>query len=106
TGPMLQFDDGTVWVSHLMNPANEVNWDAAKRTLTVKGPLCRRRAPLMSPVKQIVFRLLALTIGRCNPNWLRLLIQKLFITGKAAEVKPTEFCPQITQITRKLFNRG
>ena len=31
----------------------------------------------------MVFRLLALTIGRCNPNWLRLLIQKLFITGKA-----------------------
>ena len=38
----------------------------------------------MTPARQMVFRLLALTLGRCNPNWLRLLIQKLFITGKAA----------------------
>jgi hypothetical protein len=84
TGPMLQFGDGTAWVSHLVNPGNEVVWDAAAGTLTVRGIFCRRRSPLMTPAKQIVFRLLALTVGRCNPNWLRLLIQKLFITGKAA----------------------
>jgi hypothetical protein len=37
----------------------------------------------MTPLKQMAFRVLALTVGRCNPNWLRRLIQKLFITGKA-----------------------
>jgi hypothetical protein len=84
TGPMVQLEDGAVLVAHLVNRANAVKWDAGARTLTIRGALCRRRAPIMTPAKQMVFRLLALTIGRCNPNWLRLLIQKLFITGKAA----------------------
>jgi hypothetical protein len=84
TGPMVQLEDGTVLVAHLLNHANEVKWDPVNQTLTVSGPLCRRRAPVMTPVKQMVFRLLALTIGRCHPNLLRRLIQKLFITGKAA----------------------
>ena len=84
TGPMVKLGNGTVLVAHLLNRANEVKWNADNRTLTIRGRLCRRRAPLMTPVKQMVFRLLALTLGRCNPNWLRLLIQKLFITGKAA----------------------
>lgn len=84
TGPMVQLEDGAVLVAHLLNRLNEVKWDAGARTLTIHGALCRRRAPIMTPAKWMVFRLLALTIGRCNPNWLRLLIQKLFITGKAA----------------------
>ena len=84
TGPMVQLEDGTVLVAHLVNRANDVKWDAGARTLMIRGSLCRRRAPVMTPARQMVFRLLALTIGRCNPNWLRLLIQKLFITGKAA----------------------
>jgi hypothetical protein len=84
TGLMVQLEDGAVLVAHLVNRANDVKWDAAARTMTIRGSLCRRRAPLMTPAKQMVFRLLALTLGRCNPNLLRLLIQKLFITGKAA----------------------
>jgi hypothetical protein len=83
TGPMVQLESGVVLVTHLVNRANDVKWDADARTLTIRGTLCRRRAPIMTPAKQMVFRLLALTIGRCNPNWLRLLIQKLFITGRA-----------------------
>ncbi|MGO8837793.1 MAG: hypothetical protein ACLQAH_14605 [Limisphaerales bacterium] len=84
TGPMVQLEDGAVLVAHLVNRANDVKWDTGARTLTVRGALCRRRAPVMTPARQMVFRLLALTLGRCNPNWLRVLIQKLFITGKAA----------------------
>jgi hypothetical protein len=84
TGPMVQLEDGAVLVAHLVNRANDVKWNAGARTLTIRGALCRRRAPIMTPARQMVFRLLALTIGRCNPNWLRLLIQKLFITGRAA----------------------
>jgi hypothetical protein len=84
TGPMVQLEDGAVLVAHLVNRANDVKWNAGARTLTIRGALCRRRAPIMTPARQMVFRLLALTIGRCNPNWLRLLIQKLFITGRTA----------------------
>jgi hypothetical protein len=82
TGVMVQLDDGRTLVAHLYQAGNEATWDAAQRTLTVAGGLCRRRAPMMTPVKQMVFRLLALTLGQLNPNWLRLLVQKLFITGK------------------------
>ena len=84
TGPMVQLEGGAVLVAHLVNRANAVEWDAGARTLTIRGTLCRRRTPIMTPARQMMFRLLALTLGRCNPNWLRLLIQKLFITGKAA----------------------
>ena len=82
TGVMVQLEDGRVLVAHLFNRANQIDWDPAQGVLTIAGPLCRRRAPLMTPGKQMVFRALALTLGRLNPNWLRLVIQKLFITGK------------------------
>jgi hypothetical protein len=83
TGVMLRLEDGTVLVSHLVNSQNEIFWQPEKNELTVRGKLCRRRAPVMTPLKQMIFRLLALTIGRVNPNWLRSVVQKLFITGKA-----------------------
>jgi len=51
-----------------------VKWDAGARTLTIRGSLCRAVAPIMTPASRWVW-LLALTIGRANPNWLRLLIQ-------------------------------
>lgn len=82
TGPLVQLANGAALVAHLVAPQNEVNWNSAQATLTVAGRLCRRRAPLMTPFKQMVFRLLSITLGRLNPNWLRLLIQTLFITGK------------------------
>lgn len=82
TGVMVSLEDGRVLVAHLFQPDNKVTWDATQRTLTVTGGLCRRRAPVMTPLKQMVFRLLALTLGQLNPNWLRQLVQKLFITGK------------------------
>ncbi len=84
TGVMLRLEDGTVLVSHLVNARNEIRWLPEKNELTVRGNLCRRRAVVMTPLKQMIFRALTLTVGRINPNWLRMLIQKLFITGKAA----------------------
>jgi hypothetical protein len=83
TGVMLRLEDGTVLVSHLVNLQNEILWQPEKNELTVRGKLCRRRAPVMTPLKQMIFRLLTLTIGRANPNWMRSVVQKLFITGKA-----------------------
>ena len=82
TGPMVQFEDGRVLVTHLISEENEIRWDAATSTLTVSGHLCRRRAPIMTPLKQIVFRILSISLSRLNPNWLRILVQRLFITGK------------------------
>ena len=82
TGPLVQLEDGTALVAHLVAADNPVAWDAERGVLTVSGRLCRRRAPLMTPLKQIVFRLLSMTLGRIDPDWLRILIQKLFITGK------------------------
>lgn len=89
TGPLVQFADGTSLVAHLVSLQNQAQWDPAQGLLTIEGNLCRRRAPLMTPLKQMVFRALALTLGRLNPNWLRLLVQKLFITGKP--VTPSTF---------------
>jgi hypothetical protein len=83
TGVMLRLENGTVLVSHLVNPQNQINWQPEKNELTVRGKLCRRRAAVMTPLKQMVFRALTLTVGRLNPNWLRMFIQKLFITGKS-----------------------
>lgn len=82
TGPMIQLEDGSVLVTHLMAADNRVERLPDNSGLTVEGRLCRRRAPRMTPLKQIVFRLLSMSLGRIDPNWLRLLIQKLFITGK------------------------
>lgn len=82
TGPLVQFASGPALVAHLVAPDNQVDWRPAEGVLVVAGQLCRRRAPIMTPLKQIVFRLLSLTLGRLNPNWLRILIQKIFITGK------------------------
>jgi hypothetical protein len=84
TGPMVQFEDGRVLVSHLVSEKNEIRWEEGTSTLTVSGRLCRRRAPIMTPLKQIVFRILSIALGYVNPNWLRILVQRLFITGKPA----------------------
>jgi hypothetical protein len=84
TGPMIRDARGTVYVTHLVAEEPDARWDEASRTLEVRGVFCRRRAPVMTPLKQMVFRILNLTLGRLNPNWLRLVIQKLFITGKPA----------------------
>lgn len=110
TGPMVQFADGTVLVAHLTNPANRVNWDASGRALTIEGHLCRRRVPLMTPLKQIGFRLLALTVGRWNSNWLRRLVQKLFITGKPATkatfARTIRFAEDVIEITDAIDLHG
>jgi hypothetical protein len=82
TGPMIKPETGPTLVTHLVSDDNQVNWDPESSTLKVQGFLCKRRAPIMTPFKQIVFRILTLTLGRISPSMFRILIQKLFITGK------------------------
>jgi hypothetical protein len=87
TGPLIKLADGTVLTSHLVdrdgtptvegldNPGQPV-------TITVRGNLCRRRAKLATPFKQVLFRLLNLTLGRVAPQLMRKTLQKILITGK------------------------
>ncbi|MCA9706697.1 MAG: hypothetical protein KDK70_12670 [Myxococcales bacterium] len=81
TGPMLQTEDGKVLVSHLVDDhACEV--DEAKGRIVISGVMARRRSQLSSPVKQIAFRTMNLTVGRYNANLVRSTLQKILITGK------------------------
>jgi len=82
TGVIVKSSGGEVLVSHHI-AGHRIDVDEAESTLTVSGHFCRRRSARSSPLKQIVFRLLNLTVARVSPNLLRLIIQKLFITGKA-----------------------
>jgi hypothetical protein len=82
TGLVAELEDGTVAVMHVVAD-NESELSTDKRTLKVKGRFQRRRQPLPTPAKQIVFRVLNLTIGRFNPNLVRATLQKILITGKA-----------------------
>lgn len=81
TGPMLQDERGAVYVSHLVDDY-ELDLDMERGHIVIEGELALRRAPLSSPVKQIAFRLMNLTVGRANPNLVRTALQKLLITGK------------------------
>jgi hypothetical protein len=73
---------GRTLVSHLVDSRNRVEVDANLRRARVEGAMCLRRAMLPTPAKQIVFRLINLTLGRFAPNLLRALLQKKLIVGK------------------------
>lgn len=81
TGLMLQTTDGDVLVSHLVDD-HEIEAHPDTQTFTARGFLSRRRQPLSSPVKQILFRSMNLTVGRLHANMVRSILQKVLITGK------------------------
>jgi hypothetical protein len=72
---------GQVIVSHIVDD-NEVACDAERGVVRAKGVMCRRKAKLATPVTQVIFRMVNLTLGRFAPNLLRSLLQKVLITGK------------------------
>lgn len=80
TGPMLRSDDGEVFVSHLVDPEHEAQFKEG--TATIRGAMSKRRYPLPSPVKQMMFRGMNLSVGRLGPNAVRTVLQKVLITGK------------------------
>jgi hypothetical protein len=82
TGLVAELEDGTVAVMHIVAP-NHFERSNDGLTLKVAGRFQRRRQPLPTPAKQIIFRVLNLTIGRWNPNLVRATLQKILITGKA-----------------------
>jgi hypothetical protein len=85
TGLIGELDDGTVVVSHLVQPDNEITGEAEKThggRWLVKGTLCKRRKHQMSVLKNLLLRIWCLVIGRFNANLTRSLVQKIAITGK------------------------
>lgn len=83
TGIMARTEDGQVMVAHLVDPEHKIEAQLDPPIFSVTGLLSRRRKNLPTPFKQIVFRILLLTIGRFSANLTRFLLQKILITGKS-----------------------
>jgi hypothetical protein len=81
TGIMAETAEGQVLVSHLVDE-HEHHVDLAAGELVVSGFLSERRHQLSSPLKQMAFRALNLTVGRMDADLMRRTLQKVLITGK------------------------
>ena len=89
TGVMLQTEGGTTLVQHLVDD-HIVDVDVESGRFKVTGRMAKRRHQLSSPVKQIAFRAMNLSVGRFSANLVRSSLQKILITGKPrAEVQFT-----------------
>lgn len=83
TGIVAKLAGKKVVVAHQVDHENEIAVAKDHRSVDIRGRFHERRQPLPSPFKQIIFRVLNLTIGRYNPNLVRSVLQKILITGKA-----------------------
>src|SRR5207302_1588333 len=75
TGIIGKTADGRVIVSHIVDKY-KIGYDPAAGRISSSGTLCRRKAKLATPITQIIFRLVNLTLGRFWPDLLRKLLQK------------------------------
>lgn len=89
SGLIGKLEDGRVLVSHLVDDyevqikeSNDATSDGFFWEASVAGALCERRFRLPSPFKQVLFRMLNLTVGRFASDLLRSVLQKILITGK------------------------
>jgi hypothetical protein len=81
TGLMAHTTGGGAYVSHLVDDY-DIEIDLDRGELVVSGNMCKRRHPLPSPIKQIAFRTMNLSVGRFSANAVRTILQKVLITGK------------------------
>lgn len=81
TGLIGNTESGQVLVSHMVDEY-DTSADTDLERYSVAGHLCERKTRLASPMKQVAFRLVNMTIGRWWPNFLRSTLQKVLITGK------------------------
>lgn len=81
TGLIGETEDGRVVVSHLVDDF-EIEVDESARRLSVSGRMSLRKQHLSSPVKQILFRGVNLTVGRTHADLVRRTLQKVLIVGK------------------------
>ena len=79
---MARTADGDVLVSHLVDDEHTHQVEEETGFAMTSGALSRRRYPLPSPVKQIAFRGMNLSVGRFGANAVRSILQKVLITGK------------------------
>ena len=82
TGLIGELSDGRVIVSHLQDEKHVVEAIPEQGLLNVKGVMSVRSGKLATPFRQILFRILNMSLGRFFPNVLRALLQRLLITGK------------------------
>jgi hypothetical protein len=71
---------GRRFTSHKVDANAEVQW--GENSVTIRGKFQSARRKLATPLTQIIFRLVNLTLGRVAPNLLRSILQKALITGK------------------------
>ncbi|MGF1572584.1 MAG: hypothetical protein ACFCU1_05880 [Sumerlaeia bacterium] len=93
TGLIGRLNDGKVVVTHVVDNHASIQVDETARKITIVGKFQKRSSPLPTPFKQIIFRVLLLTIGRFDANLVRRLLQKILITGK--NVQPIGFSRSI-----------
>jgi hypothetical protein len=79
TGASLRMRDGRVAVTHLIDNYDR---DLAPDRIAVRGQMAWAKQKRMTPLKLILLRLINLSIGRIAPNAVRLLLQRMLITGK------------------------
>lgn len=82
TGLIGEFDGGRVAVMHIVDRDSKATVSEDHRTIEVEGVFQERKPLLPTPFKQLVFRVLLLTVGRFNANLVRSLLQKKLIVGK------------------------
>lgn len=82
TGILLHTQDGTTLVSHLVDDAFTQSFDLENEVFEATGPMSKRRHPLPSPIKQMAFRGMNISVGRLGPNVVRGILQRVLITGK------------------------
>jgi len=67
-------------VAHLVST---YDIDLEPDVITIQGNLGWAKQKQLDPVKNVVLRLVMLTVGRFFPNLIRMILQKLLITGKS-----------------------
>lgn len=82
SGILLQDEDGVCLVSHLVDDSFKIEVQPEKGIFVASGAMAKRRYPLPSPVKQMAFRSMNISVGRLGPNVVRGILQKVLITGK------------------------
>jgi hypothetical protein len=70
------------YVCHLWNDTPEV--EDAGGVLTMSGPMGKAKSNRMTPLKNVILRLLMLTAGRFKPDFVRRLLQWMLITGQSS----------------------
>ena len=90
TGVSLRLREGgklRTHVCHLWTDSPDLTLD--DHGLTIRGAMGRAKTSQMTPVKNVVLRLLMLSLGRLNPDLVRAALQRLLITG--ADTGPFTF---------------